>query len=106
MDINNYIETQYRELENDINVEFIELYQSVKHEKLREIFSTLHHLLVINYKLMNDRLPTGEYPAHFWAEPSRELIRAIECVTGLQRVFKNSIYTFDSPAKTGYFPLI
>lgn len=47
---------------------------------------------------MNDRLPTGEYSAHFWAEPSRALIRAIQISTGLQRVLKNSTYafTFDS----------
>lgn len=73
---------------SDINIEFIDLYSAFQTKKLQEIFSTLHHLFVVNYKSMNDRLPTGEYTAHFWAEPSRALIRAIQISTGLQRVLK------------------
>jgi len=94
VNIDNYIESQYQELISDINIEFIDLYSAFQTERLQEIFSTLHHLFVINYKSMNDRLPTGEYSVHFWAEPSRALIRAIQISTGLQRVLKNSTYAF------------
>lgn len=30
-------------------------------------------------------LPTGEFGNHFWAEPSRELILAINTALGMQR---------------------
>lgn len=43
---------------------------------------------------MNERLPTNDYPAHFWADPSRDLVRAIEIATGLQRTLRESKYAF------------
>lgn len=94
MDLENYIETKYREIAEYFNMEFIDLYESFKSEKLREIFSTIHHLILENYKLMNQRLPTREYGAHFWAEPSRELLLALNVVTGMQRALKNTKYSF------------
>jgi len=94
MNIDNYIESQYRSLNNEINYEFIELYESVKHSKLKEIFSTLHAGLISNFKTMNERLPTNDYEAHFWANPSRELITTIEIIEGLQRSLKNTSYSF------------
>jgi hypothetical protein len=42
MNIENYIESQYRELVDRINIEHMDLYKTIKHDKLREIFSTLH----------------------------------------------------------------
>ena len=94
MDLENYIETQYREIVEYINIEFIDLYESFKSEKLQKIFSTIHHLMVENYKIMNQRLPTREYGAHFWAEPSRELLLAINIVTGMHRALKNTKFSF------------
>lgn len=94
MDLEKYIETQYREIVEYINIEFIDLYECFKSEKLQKIFSTIHHLMVENYKLMNQRLPTREYGAHFWAEPSRELLLAINVVTGMHRALKNTIFSF------------
>lgn len=94
MSIENYIEWQYRELANKINIEFVSLYQSFSHEKLQEILSTIHYMFVTNYRLMNDRLPTSEFSAHFWAEPSRELIQAISVLRGLQRTLKNTCDAF------------
>ncbi len=94
MNINNYIETQYREIYQHLNVEYIELYNSFNSSQLREIFSTLHQLFVTNYKLMNQRLPTGDYGAHFWAEPSRSLVLAINTATGMKRTLKNTEYAF------------
>lgn len=95
MNIENYIESQYREIYSDLNIEFIELYKSFRSKKLQEIFATIHHLCVENYKLMNRRLPTGEYVSHFWAIPSRKLIFAIDTALGMQRKLKNSEYAFE-----------
>ncbi len=94
MDLENYIETQYREIVKYINIEFIDLYECFKSEKLQKIFSTIHHLMVENYKIMNQRLPTREYGVHFWAEPSRELLLAINVVTGMHRALKNTKFSF------------
>ena len=44
---------------------------------------------------MNQRLPTGEFGNHFWAEPSRELILAINTALGMQRTLKNTEYAFE-----------
>lgn len=98
MKIENYIETQYRELQPDINIEYESLYKGIEHIKLKEILSTLHYILLSTYKIMNERLPTIDDTAYFWAEPSRELIRAIEIATGLQRALENSkfAFTFDT----------
>lgn len=95
MNIENYIESQYRELQLDLNIEYKDLYSGIEHPKLREIFATLHYIILSNYKLMNERLPTRDYSNHFWAESSRKLIRAIEIATGLQRTLKNSKFAFN-----------
>lgn len=95
MNIENYIESQYREIYSYLNIEFIELYKSFRSQKLQEIFATIHHLCVENYKLMNQRLPTGEYASYFWATPSRKLIFAIDTALGMQRKLKNSEYAFE-----------
>lgn len=45
---------------------------------------------------MNSRLPTSsEKTSYFWAEPSRELIHAIEIVEDLQRALKNTKFVFE-----------
>lgn len=82
MNIENYIESQYRELLScsQINAEYSDLYKSFRNQKLREILMTLHHDLVGLFRTMNERLPTGEHEAHFWAEPSRDLIKRIEMI--------------------------
>lgn len=43
---------------------------------------------------MNSRLPTGDYSKHYWADNSRELLLAIEVLTGLKRALKTSEYAF------------
>lgn len=95
MNITNYIETQYREIYPELNIEYIELYRCFKSERLQEIFATIHYLCTENYKLMNQRLPTGENGNHFWAEPSRKLILAIRIATGMQRALKSTEYAFE-----------
>lgn len=95
MKVNNYIEKINRKLKPNQNIEYEYLYNSFKNVKLQEIFSTLHHLLVSNYKKMNTRLPTGEMTEYFWADNSRELILAIETIQGLERALSNSLYKFN-----------
>ncbi|GAP14481.1 protein kinase domain [Longilinea arvoryzae] len=95
MDIENFIEWKYQELQPYINLENIDLYGGIKHSKLKEIFATLHYMFLSMYKLMNDRLPTDVNTAHFWADSSRELILAIDISISLQRTLKDSEYAFE-----------
>lgn len=95
MDIVNYIEGKYREIKPYEDIEYSDLYSWVNQSELKIIFSTVHRLMVKNYSLMNERLPTKEYSAHFWAENSRELILAIETIEGLHRVLNGSKHAFD-----------
>lgn len=92
--IDNYIESQYRLLDDRINIEYIDLYSSFSSRKLQEILSTVQHIFVEQYSAMNSRLPTGEYENHFWADNSRELILAIEVLRGLERVMKKTTDAF------------
>ena len=96
MNIENYIEAQYRELKDrGLNNEFEELYIGVENVKFREILSTLHYEFTTLYRTMNERLPTGNFEAHFWAEPSRALIYMIEMTIGLYNAVKGSKYAFE-----------
>ena len=100
MNIENYIESQYRELLacSQINAEYSDLYKSFSNHKLREILTTLHHDLTDLFRKMNERLPTGEYGAHFWAEPSRDLIKRIEIIFGLVNTLKETPLAFQIDA--------
>ena len=96
MNIENYIESQYRELLScsQINAEYSDLYKSFRNQKLLEILMTLHHDLVGLFRTMNERLPTGEHEAHFWAEPSRDLIKRIEIIFSLVSSLKETPLAF------------
>ena len=97
MNIENYIETQYRKLleVSQLNTEFSDLYSSINHVKLREILTTLHYEFTALFRSMNTRLPTGEYGAHFWADQSRQLISSIEITLGLYNTLKGTQYAFE-----------
>ncbi len=91
----NYIESQYRLLASEITDEYKELYKAINHNKLQDVFSTLHSRLIRLFKSMNSRLPTGpDLGAHFWADPSRSLIETIEIIEGLYRTLKNTPQAF------------
>lgn len=105
MNIENFIEAKYRELKaKGFNDEFSDLYKTVEHGKLREILTTLHYHFTALFKTMNERLPAGEYGAHFWANPSRDLIDIIEITLGLYNALKESKYAFE--IDDYYFDLI
>ena len=76
-------------------MEYEDLYNGIDQSKLKEILTTLHYIFLSSYKVMNERLPTTDNTTHFWAEPSRNLIKAIEIATGLQRTLKNSKFAFN-----------
>lgn len=95
MNIENYIESQYREIKPFQNYEYIDLYKNFESKKMQEIFATAHFLFTSNYKRMNERLPTKDYGAHFWAEESRNLLLAINIIRGMQRTLKNTSYAFE-----------
>ncbi len=96
MKIENYIETQYRELlPYGLNNEHTDLYVFVRNQKLRGVLTTLHYHLVSLFRTMNERLPTGENGAHFWAEPSRSLIKIIEITIGTYNAVKGLEYAFE-----------
>ena len=96
MNVENYIESQYRELLScsQINAEYSDLYKSFRNQKLREMLMTLHHDLVGLFRTMNERLPTGEHEAHFWAEPSRDLIKRIEIIFSLVSSLRETSLAF------------
>ena len=96
MNIENYIEAQYRDLkERGLNNEFEDLYIGVENIKFREILTTLHYEFTTLFRTMNERLPTGDYEAHFWAQPSRDLIFIIEMTIGLFNAVKGTKYAFE-----------
>ena len=96
MNVENYLESQYRELLScsQINAEYSDVYKSFRNQKLREMLMTLHHDLVGLFRTMNERLPTGEHEAHFWAEPSRDLIKRIEIIFSLVSSLKETPLAF------------
>lgn len=57
MNIENYIESQYRALiaSGQTNPEFVDLYATIEHQKLREILTGLHYNFVSLFKIMNER---------------------------------------------------
>lgn len=97
MNVENCIEAQYRELMecSEPNAEYADLYKVFMHPHLREILTTLHHDLILLFKRMNDRLPTGEYEAHFWADESQELIRRLDIINGLFGALKGTPLAFN-----------
>ena len=90
-------ENYLAELRMDMKLtdEFSEFYSAFERNDLILILSTLHSFLINLFKSMNGRLPTKNYVAHFWAEPSRELINTIDKIETLQRRLKNSKYAFE-----------
>ena len=70
MNIENYIEAKYRELQSiGLNVEYSDLYNKVENKRLQEVLMTLHYHLIELFRTMNERLPANENGAHFGAEP-------------------------------------
>lgn len=93
--VQNSIDTQYRELLQTMDPSYMEVYSQVENPKLKAVFSTLHSQLINTLKVMNERLPSGEYGSHFWADPSRTLIDVIDRIRSLQRGLSQSEFAFE-----------
>lgn len=74
--------------------DFEELYADFNNENLCQLFSSLHYHYVELFSLMNERLPTDENGHHFWAEPSRELIKIIDVTNLLESGLRNTEWAF------------
>lgn len=96
LNIENVLETVIRELNNNgfTSFEYEDLYSNIGNEKLKTIFSWLHSGYIQLFRTMNERLPSGEHGAHFWAEPSRSLIFLIELTITLQGNLKKTEWAF------------
>jgi len=96
MNIENLLESRIRELQSRgiTNVEYEELYKDINNERVKKLFTWLHGGYISLFSKLNERLPTGEYEAHFWAEPSRELIFVIEFTISLQGILKKTEWAF------------
>lgn len=94
MNVENAIESHYRKLADCLSNEYEALYDSTSNDKLRILFSTLHARLIKLFDSMNQRLPTIDDFAHFWADPSRDLIQTIEIIDALELSLKKSAFAF------------
>lgn len=93
--LNNTIESFSRELKDIEEEEDItHLYSPVENDRLKKIFSKLHSNFVNLFELLNERLPTTDNEAHFWAEPSRKLIKNIQKSMELKELLNDSEYAF------------
>lgn len=96
LNIDNILETSIRELSSHsiTSLEYEGLYSDISNERLRTIFSWLHGGYINLFRLLNERLPTDEYGAHFWADPSRELIFLIRLTISLQSSLRKTELSF------------
>lgn len=94
MNLDNYIEGIYRDMQSSLKEDYVDLYSFFDDERLQYIFSTIHTDMMAELKSMNTRLPTREYEAHFWADSSRILLSAIELLEDLFRKLKKTKYEF------------
>ena len=97
LNIDNILETNIRELSTCeiTSLEYEELYNDINNDKLRTIFTWLHGGYIKLFRTLNLRLPTGDNEAHFWADPSRELIFLIELTISLQGALKRTEWSFE-----------
>lgn len=96
MNLNNYIESKMREFGLTITSvsEYSELYSNISNIRLKVIFSHLHAEYIRLFRTMNERLPTKDYPAHFLADPSRELIAIVETTFEMFNTLKPTEFAF------------
>jgi len=96
MNIENLLESKIRELQarGITSVEYEDLYKGVSNERVKILFTWLHGGYINLFRTLNERLPTNEYEAHFWAEPSRELIFVIDLTISLQGILKKTEWAF------------
>lgn len=68
-------------------IDYEHLYKDKFDDRLNQLCSSLHHQLTEALRLLNDSISGGK---HFWAEPSRDLIKAISLSNRFVKILKNS----------------
>ncbi len=91
MNVENYLQSKLEEWGEGGIKNFIEVYGSVKNERLRKIFSKIHYEVNKLFKYLNERLQNGYYTA----DESRKLLDWIDQVEELQSNLKNSTLCFE-----------
>lgn len=97
----NYIFGINKELEEFKSEKYVKLYEPIFAEESEEkneiclLLSTIHELILDNYRAMNERLPAkDDSNRHFWAEQSRHLKKAITLLFDLQEKTDETIFSF------------
>lgn len=83
VDFENAIAIEKRRLRGYENMVYKNLYENIEMPFLSEIFAILHGNLIILFEKMNERLPTYNTTAYYWADTSRDLIKMIEVTYNL-----------------------
>lgn len=78
-----------------INEEFREIYTDIPSEDLQFLFLTLHSNIIRLFRDLNSRLPTKMHTAHYWADQSRDLIKAIDTAIDTYYSVQDSKYSFN-----------
>jgi len=92
----NAITSAEKELKENWNNKYKDLYKNIDNPKLQIIFSTLHANIVTCFEKMNTRLPATEISnKHYWAENSRQLLQAINISKRLKKQLKETSFSFD-----------
>jgi hypothetical protein len=73
---------------------YLDFYAWASDKNLSMLFAILHMRFVDEYRAMNRRLPTGVDTNHFWANNSRDLLKAIDTVERLDKTLKDTPYNF------------
>ena len=91
----NVIYSILKNYEGQIDKTYFELYQEFNDENIINLLSLLHGHLVECFEVMNQRLPTEEYDAHYRAGYGRQLLLAIKSIRTLKGATINTEYDFD-----------
>ncbi len=96
MNLESYINLKYNKIScgNTPDEGYSEQYKLIKNETLKNTLSLLHYNFINLFEKMNERLPTKDEEAHFWADSSRSLIQNIEVVLELQNELKDTEHSF------------
>lgn len=68
-------------------IDYEHLYKDVFDDRLSQLCSSIHYQLVKGLRILNDSINGGR---HFWAEPSRDLIKSISLSNRFVNNLKNS----------------
>lgn len=93
-----------KDYNNEIDKNYSELYREFNNEEFINLLSLLHGKLVAFFEAMNQRLPTTEAGAYYWADHSRKLLMAIKSIRTLKGAAIETEYDFD--IEKSYFDLL